>query len=772
MGGELASTACLGGLARLPYRTRQRRSESYGKWPMSSETDSISAGGPSTVQAQLPQPRDLTAAIAISATFTPEALEPTLAFWLRKLKLDLPVRFASYNQVFQQLLDPSGLFARNRNGLNVVLVRFEDWARFRGHVSINELEENVAHFASALRSAASALPSPILVCICPASPEFLSDASRARFAAQSEESLQNGLRDLGSVHVVNTATLQRLYPVAEYYDPHADELGHVPYTPEFFTVLGTVIARKLHAARASQYKVIALDCDETLWQGVCGEDGPEGVCLDENHRTLQNFMLAEREAGVLLCLCSKNNAEDVYETFRAHPEMPLTLEHFTATRLNWEPKSDNLRALAGELGLGLDSFILVDNSATECAEVQAGCPEVLTVLLPAEAGEFAGYLNHIWAFDRWSTTAEDRSRAKMYAQEAERARAEQQSANLEEFLASLNLRVRIAPMTEDQLPRVAQLTVRTNQMNFTSVRRSESAIQNLLRSEGYECLTVEVDDRFGSYGLTGVMLIRVDGGTLVVDTFLLSCRALGRGVEHRMLARLGEIALERRLARVEIPFVPTPRNRPAEALLRSVGAAFEEHTPAGSTFRFSPDSLATMSYTTANPAHCANPERRAKTTSAVGSTSIDYAGIARELSTPAQILEAVRKTAGRRRARASEDAPRSPLEQQLARMWADLLGLPWVGIHENFFDLGGHSLLAVQLLSLVRQTFDLDLSLKVVYSGDFTVAELAKAIELREIENAGSDRYGDILKELESLSDEEVRALLAKEQNGAPRNSP
>ncbi len=555
---------------------------------MSREPEPISAGGPSTVQAQSPQPKEPTAAIAISATFTPEALEPTLTFWLRKLKLDLPIRFASYNQVFQQFLDPAGLFAGNRNGLNVVLVRFEDWARFRDHVSIKEHEETFRHFASALRAAASALPSPILVCVCPASPDFLSDPGRARFAAQSEESLQNDVQDLGSVHLVTTAALQRFYPVPQYYDPHADELGHVPYTLEFFAVLGTVIARKLHAARTTRYKVIALDCDETLWQGVCGEDGPEGVRLDENHRALQNFMLTEREAGMLLCLCSKNNAEDVYETFRAHPEMPLALEHFTATRLNWEPKSGNLRSLAEELGLALDSFILVDNSATECAEVQAGCPEVLTVPLPPDADEFANYLDHIWAFDRWYTTAEDRSRAKMYGQEVERTRAEQQSASLEDFLASLNLRVRIAPMTADQLPRVAQLTVRTNQMNFTSARRSESAIQNLLHSEGYECLTVEVDDRFGSYGLTGAMLIRADGEVLLIDTFLLSCRALGRGVEHRMLARLGEIAKERRLAKVEIPFVPTSRNRPAEALLRSIGAAFEERTPTGSSFRFSP----------------------------------------------------------------------------------------------------------------------------------------------------------------------------------------
>jgi acyl carrier protein len=136
------------------------------------------------------------------------------------------------------------------------------------------------------------------------------------------------------------------------------------------------------------------------------------------------------------------------------------------------------------------------------------------------------------------------------------------------------------------------------------------------------------------------------------------------------------------------------------------------------------------------------------------------------MRTPAQILETVRARARRRPAHTFSDEPRTPLEKQLAQMWANLLGLASVGIHENFFDLGGHSLLAVQLLSLVRQTFDLELSLRVVYSGDFTVAELAKAIELREIENAGADRYTAILQELESLTDEEVRALLAREQDG------
>ena len=177
-------------------------------------------------------------------------------------------------------------------------------------------------------------------------------------------------------------------------------------------------------------------------------------------------MFEQRESGMLLSLCSKNNPEDVCETFRAHPEMPLRLKHFAATRLNWEPKSANLRSLADELGLGTDSFILVDNSATECAEVQAGCPEVLAIALPA-ATEFAAFLKHIWAFDRWSITEADRQRAASYAQEAERTKVQRQSANLSEFLASLNLDIRFTPMLPEHLPRVAQLTERTNQMNFT-----------------------------------------------------------------------------------------------------------------------------------------------------------------------------------------------------------------------------------------------------------------------------------------------------------------
>src|ERR1019366_3963466 len=189
---------------------------------------------------------------------------------------------------------------------------------------------------------------------------------------------------------------------------------------------------------------------------------------------------------------------------------------------------------------------------------------------PARAEEIPEFLAHVWAFDRARVTEEDRRRGEVYVQRAERARVARSSASLEDFLASLELEVRIAPMEPAQVERVAQLTGRTNQMNATCIRRSAAEIERL--SE--ECLTVHVTDRFGSYGLTAAMLFRVGTRALVVDTFLLSCRALGRGVEHRMVARLGEIAVERGLGTVEIPFIEAQRNRPARLFLESLGASF------------------------------------------------------------------------------------------------------------------------------------------------------------------------------------------------------
>jgi hypothetical protein len=224
-----------------------------------------------------------------------------------------------------------------------------------------------------------------------------------------------------------------------------------------------------------------------------------------------------------------------------------------------------------------------------------------------------------------------------------------------------------------------------------------------------------------------------------------------------MIARLGEIALERGLAAVEIPFVTGPRNRPAALLLESLGSADAE-----GVYRLTASTAAAAVYHVGHVSDLprSNEERAGRRPAP---RRIDYVKIANELRDPVEILERINDSSRRHApVRPAADPPRTPLERELAELWAGLLNLPAVGVHENFFELGGHSLLAVQLLSRVRQIHGVDLSLEVVYSGEFTVAELAKAVELKEIEMAGSD-YQDLLREIENLSDEEVRALLAEE---------
>jgi HAD superfamily phosphatase (TIGR01681 family) len=334
---------------------------------------------------------------------------------MNELELPAGIEFAPYNQVFQQLLTPSSLLGRNASGLNVVLIRFEDWQKG------NAAPEQVAtELLAAVKAAAAHSSTPFLICVCPPSEAAAADPARVRTFACIEKNLEAEFTALSGVYWLGTTSLAAMYPVKDYYDKSGDELGHVPYTPVFFVALATVIARHFHALNRPAHKVIVLDCDQTLWSGVCAEDGPRGIRLDPARKALQEFMRAQHDAGMLLCLCSKNQETDVLDVFSHRLEMPLRREHFSACRLNWRPKSENLKSLAAELQLGLDSFVLVDDNPLECAEVEANCPEVLTLQLPENIDRVPQFLKHCWVFDHLKLTAEDRRRNQLYRQERKR----------------------------------------------------------------------------------------------------------------------------------------------------------------------------------------------------------------------------------------------------------------------------------------------------------------------------------------------------------------
>ena len=419
-----------------------------------------------------------------------------------------------------------------------------------------------------------------------------------------EERVVAELGDLDTVHILTSAEMLAADPGADLHSAVGERLGHVPYRARFFTALGTMITRKFHALTRPPYKAIVLDGDQTLWRGVCGEDGPTGVELDPPRKVLQEFMLRQLAAGRLLCLCSKNNEDDVRAVFEARTDMPLQRDHFAAWRVNWRPKSENIRALAEELGIGSDSMIVLDDDPVECAELRANVPSVLTLQLPNDPDVIPGFLEQVWAFDIVKATEEDARRAILMRQARAREGFQEAAFTFAEFLAGLGLRVHIGESARRQFARVAQLTQRTNQMNFTAVRRTEGEVRMLVESGALECLVAEASDRFGDYGLVGAILFRRSRGELTVDTFVLSCRALGKGIEHRMIARLGEIATVSELGHVEVPFRPSAKNHAALEFLSGIGAkpiplnidGHEDLSRSHLLFRFPADLLVNLSY--------------------------------------------------------------------------------------------------------------------------------------------------------------------------------
>jgi FkbH-like protein len=644
--------------------------------------------------------------ITISATFRAEPVAEALAFWLRELRFEHKISFVPYNQVFQSLLDPSGALSATGDGFNIVLLRWQDLD------SGSMFESNVSELAQALKTAASRCKQPILVLVCPPSPERASDVRYREVETRFVADVQAGR----GVCVLTPAIYERWYPMGQHCDPDADRLGNAPYTSMGFAALATAIARRLDALRRPPFKVIVLDCDNTLWRGILGEEGVEGIRMDPPYQDIQRYMRAQRDAGMLLTISSKNILADVEEVFRMRQDMTLRQSDFVSWRVNSEAKSNNIRDLAAELGLGLDAFIFVDDSPTECAEVQSHCPEVLTVQLPEAIDEIPAFLDHVWAFDQWQITSEDKKLTAMYAEKLERERSQKSATNVAAFLAGLQLKIDINPVEPEKLPRVSELTQRTNQFNCTTIRRSESDLQALVNLDHYECLTADVSDRFGSYGLVGVVIYRVVGLVLEVDSFLLSSRAQGRGVEHRIVQHLGQIAISRGLQTVRIPFRPSAKNTPALMFLQSIGGEHKLENEGGFSVALPAQLAAEITHQQTvgeivDDAVIEGP--RKETATALPPLFREYCHLAVALREPEQIVGEIRRSRVpvSRTPEVEFVPPRNPVEQTLTGIWADILGLDRVGIHDNFFDLGGDSLRLGIVLSVIRRTFGRELSM-------------------------------------------------------------
>jgi FkbH-like protein len=541
--------------------------------------------------------------LAIAASFTADPIEKSIAFWGRELGLAPVVSFAAYNQILQALFDPASTLATNAGGLNVVLLRVQDWLRELPGDRRDDLDFLRGHLASArgdlveaMRAHRSRARATTLLVLCPGASSVV--ASQAALLHETEASLVEALAGMPGLHVLRASAFHDRYEVdaSAVDDSLRDKIGHIPYSDAYFHVLGTIVLRHAWQKVAAPRKVVVVDCDNTLWRGVVGEVGAEGIEFGPDHLLLQDTLVALSANGVVICLCSKNVEEDVWRVFDTRPDMHLRREHVVAARINWQRKSENIRELAATLNLGLDSFVFLDDNHVECGEVRAGCPEVLTLEWPHDPAEATRLLAHTWELDVQGSTAEDRKRTQMYREELGRQTLRQGTGSFRDFLASLDLVVDVEPLNEADLARASQLTMRTNQFNFTTIRRDESEVRALLESGRHDIRTVRVRDRFGDYGLVGLLIAERADDELRADTFLMSCRVLGRGAEHRMMAEFGRLAQAHGLQSVHLTLDPTKRNAPARAFLETLAPDDQRGTTGPLDFLVPAAALATLEY--------------------------------------------------------------------------------------------------------------------------------------------------------------------------------
>ena len=651
-------------------------------------------------------------AISIAATFTAEPLAEPLRFWAAKLGMSFQVEFAGYNQVFQELVNPVSLSASDARGVSIFLIRIEDWARSQElELRQDALARSGFEFTSLFREFAKKTKRPIFLVLCPASQASATDPSLASAIVDLENQLQLNLAGIRDVTVIRASDVATLYPVAELDNVNGDRIGHIPYSTEYFIAIATTLVRRIRAISAPPYKVVVVDGDNTLWDGVVGETGAAEVGFNNERTSLHRCLIDLKQRGMLLALASKNEESDVAEVFD-RPESILKRDDFVAWKVNWDSKSRNIAGLARDLELGLDSFLFLDDNPVECAEVHANCPAVTTLVMPSDSRQIPELLKHIWPFDIGTITGADEKRTELYRQQGERNQFREHAVTFSEFIAGLDLRVELLCPSPREYDRAAQLTERTNQFNASGVRWKSSQLRTMLESGERNAFLVKVKDRFGDYGEVGFALFHGVGDSLIVENLLLSCRVLGKGVEHQLVAALGKEALKCGLARIELRFQQTDRNKPAERFLKSLGGiqssdGFQLTAESALNVAFDPSTLGRHDDTVESAS--IDSSRRAGT---------DFQTIAFELRSVVAIQRAMSQYLRRARPQLRNECvrPRNLREAKLVRIWEDVLHIDQVGVTDSFLSLGGQSLHAATIASRIVTEFCVRLSIGDVLS--------------------------------------------------------
>jgi FkbH-like protein len=378
------------------------------------------------------------------------------------------------------------------------------------------------------------------------------------------------LRAHSRVQILDVNRIAARLGYAQAFDERMFHISKMDWTEALMAGIGHEVARHVIGAKGTARKCLVLDIDNTLWGGVVGEDGPAGIRVGHGDAESEAFLAFQqrirslKDRGILLALCSKNNLADVEEAFRLRDEMPLRLEDFSARSINWEPKYQGLANIAADLNIGIDALVFIDDNPAEIALIRQMLPMVECVLLPSDPASFVATLDALTSFEKSAVLADDVHKARQYQQEAERSRFSAQHDNMDDYLTQLQMEISIGPVDAGNLPRVHQMFAKTNQFNVTTKRYTLGELEAMLQSSEHHLGMVSLRDRFGDFGIIAAFILVEDGTGLYIDSLLMSCRALGRGVESATMNFIKQqFSEQEHLAVLTAEFVPTAKNKPA-----------------------------------------------------------------------------------------------------------------------------------------------------------------------------------------------------------------
>lgn len=390
--------------------------------------------------------------------------------------------------------------------------------------------------------------------------------------------LSYSLRNESSIFVFNFDAFVAKYGEVNVFDYRQFLVGDIKVSLNYIPYLAEELMGYIKADIGINRKCIVLDLDNTLWGGIVGEDGFEGIKLSPqppgtSFIEFQRVILALYERGIILAINSRNNEDEALRVIREHPYMVLREDNFASIKINWNDKISNIKAIAEELNIGLDSLVYFDDDPVNREVMSKALPEVMTVDLPEDPALYTQKLMSLNDFNTFSITDEDKNRGRMYTEERKRSQLENSVSNLDDFLSQLDIKINIRKADKFTVPRIAQLVLKTNQFNLTTKRFQDEDILKFTQDKNMLVGCAQTADKFCDNGITGVFIVKKnpDFSEWNIETFLLSCRVMGRRIEDGIMQYILSEARKEGIKRVRGRYIPTKKNKPCESFLPNSG---------------------------------------------------------------------------------------------------------------------------------------------------------------------------------------------------------